>query len=137
MLFAASGCVTEHRYEIDLSKVKDFEWNGQLRITQRYHGLFEGWKVDHIELFSADDTAVAVNTADREPTVYLIGEPSSHEPAKVLVLHSAWFAGHPEEQTHLFRKREDWGDSVDSTCSRLKHHERRRKEDGHEQDSAS
>ncbi len=38
IVLVASGCWVDHRYEIDLSRVEDFDWNGRLRITQRHHG---------------------------------------------------------------------------------------------------
>lgn len=113
----ACGCSTIERFEIDLSNVEDFDWNGKVRVTVQNHGLFAGWKVEHIELGSDDDTAVSLNTTRIEPVVYLIGDPKQHRSssAKVTIRQPIWFNCRTKVQEKSFFLRKDLGDRVDRT----------------------
>ena len=113
------GCAQTHRYEVDVSKIKDFEWNGQVRITRTNYGFLRGCDVHHVELGSKDGRAVSLNTANPRPEVHLIGDPDSHEPVKVLMAEPTWFTTHVQLRTIPFQKREDLRGSVDETIPAL------------------
>lgn len=113
-LLVACGCTTTYRHEIDVSKLKDFAWNGKVRVTTHDYGLFQGWKVDHVEFLADDGGAVSVNTKRIEPEVFLIGDPQSHRASKVRTVRVGyWLIRPPVFQEKYYRKRVDWGDFVD------------------------
>lgn len=112
ILFTCS-CSTTERYVIDLSKVEDFNWNGNMRITYQDYGFLRGWKVDHVELCSNDGSAVSVNTSRTKPDVLLIGDPKSHRSAKVLFKNGGWLIQRSEVKNKSFHNRVDLADKVD------------------------
>ena len=89
------GCSTSHRYEIDLSQVKDLDWDRKIIIRDRDHGLFAGWKVEQVAVQSRDGRIVELNTrhGDR-PDVTLVGDPAVHEADRVTIR---------KESNNLFR----------------------------------
>jgi hypothetical protein len=46
------GCTQVH--EVDLSRIRGFQWNQRVRVQQTYGGFLQGWRVDYIELESDD-----------------------------------------------------------------------------------
>lgn len=117
IVFLACGCATIERFEIDLAEVEDFDWNGKVRVTVQNHGLFAGWKVEHVELGSDDDTAVSLNTTRIKPVVHLIGDPKQHQSsnAKVTIRKAIWFGYSSRVQEESFSLRSDLGNRVDQT----------------------
>jgi hypothetical protein len=73
-LMALCGC-GRHTYEIDLSQVPDFQWNGKLKVTkseQMYIGplltLDTYWTVDRIELEARDSRPAVIDTGSGDKT---------------------------------------------------------------------
>jgi len=117
LLVATGGCAGTKRYEVDLSQVKDFEWNGKLRVTIGDHGLFSGWQPEYVELFADNGTAVSVKTRHSEPEIYLIGDRHRFGPATIIVRRTGtpWWPRKPESHVKLFWPRADLAGCVD-TC---------------------
>jgi hypothetical protein len=80
------GCTTWHRYEIDLSHVKDFDWDGKVIIKNSDHGFFAGWKVEEVAVRSRDGRVVELDTLHRgRPEVTLVGDPAVHKSDLVII----------------------------------------------------
>ncbi len=117
LLVTTSGCAATKRYEIDLTKVKVFEWNGKLRVTIQDNGLFSGWHPEYVELFSDNGGAISVKTRHAEPEIYLIGDRDRHGSATIVTRRTGtpWWPRKAESHVKLFRPRADLAGCVD-TC---------------------
>lgn len=95
LLAVGVGCTTSHRYEIDLSQVKDLDWDGKIIIRDRDHGFLAGWKVEEVAVQSRDGRIVELDTRHRgRPEVTLVGDPAVHKADLVIIR---------KESNHLFQ----------------------------------
>ena len=86
-----SGCVATRHYEVDLSHVKNFHWNGKVRITAHDYAPFWGSGTDTIELLSDDGAGVSFNTRSLEPSIALLSEDTIRQPEKIVVRRTNTF----------------------------------------------
>ncbi|HKQ49161.1 MAG TPA: hypothetical protein VJZ71_13905 [Phycisphaerae bacterium] len=86
ILAVMGGCTTWHRYEVDLSRLKDFDWDGKIIVKNRDHGFFAGWKTEEVAVQSRDGRIVELDTRHRgRPDVTLVGDPSVHKADVVII----------------------------------------------------
>ncbi len=116
LLITTTGCAATKRYEVDLSQVKDFEWNGKLRVTIRDHGVFSGWHPEYVELFADNGAAVSVTTDHSEPEIYLIGDRHRCRPATITTRRTGtpWWPRKAESHVKLFWPRSQLAGCVDT-----------------------
>ncbi len=71
-LFLVCGCTRLHRYDVDLSNMEGFQWNGKLVIANSDKGFFAGRKTDYVALASDDGRFVILKNIQQWPKVRLV-----------------------------------------------------------------
>jgi hypothetical protein len=88
----ACGCTKHVRFEVDLARVKDFDWDGSVVLTKRYQGLFVGWQTDSVSIQGSHGRSVEIATGSvggskTWPTVRLLSDNDESERVMVTVRH--------------------------------------------------
>ena len=112
-LLGCTGCTTR-RYKIDFSESGDLAWDGRVLIVQEYEGLFQGWKVHHVEIPLEGGGSLAFDPRERRLGIHAIGEEDSRrEPVVVTVTRSAGLFALPRTRVLGWHSRDALGDAVD------------------------
>lgn len=96
----ATACNQPHTYTIDLSQIKDFDWNGKLIIKDECPSILTGYRVKDLEVQSTDGRAASIDTTRVQPTITLFAPPGQRTADRVTTTTEQPFA-FPRKQSQL------------------------------------